>query len=93
MPSRIEALKSRCSNSFHHQKLAGRLTENEFDKMVEWLEDHDELAYLPFEYAVNRMFLDGRNKNFRPKVQSIVSELLLTANTCAHGLPRNREAV
>lgn len=83
--TRLEALRDRCQR-YPYQKNAKRLSEAEFDSMVEFLEENDHLGHLEFEYAVNRMFLD------RPKAKNfaIIQELLSVANTAAKGVSRVR---
>ena len=84
--TRLEALLDRTKNHPIYQKLGQRLTEAEFDRIVEFIEDHDQLGHLEFEYAVNRMFLDGAP---RPKNWGIIQELLTIVNTAAKGRYRS----
>jgi hypothetical protein len=82
--ARLEALTIRCSQ-LPYKKVANKLSEAEFDKMVAFLEDNDHLGHLEFEYAVNRMFLDkDKSKNW-----SIIQELLCVCNTAVHGKKGN----
>lgn len=79
--SRIQALQQ-ISREFNGGKLAKKLTEAEFDEVVSFIEDHDQLPHLEFEYAVNRWKLDIP---VRPKNLFTMHELALSANTRAHG--------
>ena len=76
--NRIEALKSRCQQ-YPYAKSVTRLSESEFDLMVDFIDDNDDLGHLEFEYAVNRMFLDRE----KPKHWAIIQELLTVANTAS----------
>jgi hypothetical protein len=84
--TRLEALRDRCQR-YPYQKRAQRLTEAEFDSMVAFLEDHESLDHLEFEYAVNRMFLDKE----KPQHWGIIMDLLIACNTAAHGRGRSQE--
>lgn len=75
------ALQEICQK-YPYQKNALKLSESQFDEMVAWLEDHDHLGHLEFEYAVNRMFLGG--SLIKPKNQSIIQDLLTSANSRVH---------
>lgn len=81
--NRLDALKSRCQQ-YPYRKSAARLTEAEFDMLVAFIDDHDELGHLEFEYAVNRMFLNCS----KPKNWTIIQELLTISNTAAKGKSR-----
>jgi hypothetical protein len=83
--TRLEALKLKVQQ-YPYQKNALKLSEAEFDEMVAFLEEKDDLGHLEFEYAVNRMFLDRP----KPKHFAIVQELLSVANTAAKGVSRVR---
>lgn len=76
--TRIDAIKDLCER-YPYQKSARRMSEAEFDQMVAFIDDHNELGHLEFEYAVNRMFLDKP----KPKSWAIVQELLIAANSHA----------
>lgn len=84
MSARIEALKE-LSQQLPYKTLAERISEADFDRVVEFIEDNDGLGHLDFEYAINRMHLDV---NPKPKNWAIVQDLLLAANTRVH-LRRN----
>lgn len=81
---RIKALQELCV-AYHYGKLASKLTSAEFDKMIEFVEDFDDLGHLEFEYAVNRMHI------CKPRTEhwSIIEELLVSANARVH--IRNKE--
>lgn len=83
--TRLEAFKDRCQR-YPYAKLAKRLSEADFDRVVAFIEDNDHLAHLEFEYAVNRMFLNDKN---RTKNYTIMMELLTVCNTAAKGIHRN----
>ncbi len=78
--TRLDALKIK-SSTLPYEKVVKRLTEAEFDLVVEFIEDHDRLGHLEFEYAINRMHLDRK----KPKHWAIIEELLAVCNTAAHG--------
>lgn len=78
---RIVALREFCSD-FYGKKLALKVTEAQFDQVVAFIQDHDHLGHLEFEYAVNRMYLDKP----KPKGWTEVMEMLLSANTRAKGV-------
>lgn len=87
--TRADALKTVVCTSTHYSKLSERMTEAEFDEMVAFADDWEDVGHLEFESQVNRMFLDGRrDAGFRKKIQPIACELLLAANTLAKGRPR-----
>lgn len=78
--TRLEALKIKVQQ-YPYQKSARKLTEGEFDTLVAFIEDHEHLGHLEFEYAVNRMFLNReKSKNW-----VIMTELLMVSNSAAHG--------
>lgn len=80
---RIRAMQELCV-SYHYQKLAEKLTGEEFDKMIAFIEDFDDLDHLNFEYTVNRMHLfKERSKN-----AAIIEELLISANSRVHMVKR-----
>jgi hypothetical protein len=81
--NRIEALKVKCSQ-YPYQARCLKMTEAEFDLMVEFLEENDGLGHLEFERAVNRMFLN------KPKPRNFVTimEMLTVANVAALGVAR-----
>jgi hypothetical protein len=76
--NRLEYFKLKCSEHILYKRLALRLSEDEFDVAVQFIEDNDHLDYLEFEYKLNMMF-DGKPK---PKRWSIIQELVLVANGC-----------
>lgn len=80
---RLQAFQDRIQR-LPYSKVAQRLTEAEFDEIVDFIEDHHDLNHLDFEHEVNRMHLD------RPKSKNwaIVQELLVVANTAARGTRR-----
>lgn len=75
--TRLEALQIKCKQ-YPYQKSAKKMTEAEFDQIIEFIEDNDYLGHLEFEYAVNRMFL---NQLTKPKNWVIMTELLTVCNT------------
>lgn len=75
---RIDYFRDRCTNHYLYSKHAKKLSEAEFDECVDFIEEHDQLSHLQFEYAVNRYKLD----QVKPKNHAIMLELLLVAN-CA----------
>lgn len=81
--TRIEALKLKVKQ-YPYEKSAKKLSEADFDRVVEFIDDNDHLGHLEFEYAVNRMFLDKP----KPKHFAIMQELLSVVNTAAKGVPR-----
>lgn len=83
---RLEALKNKVEQ-YPYQKPARRLSESEFDTVVQFIEDNEDLGHLDFEYAVNRMFLDGE----KPKNFAIIQELLVVCNTAVFGLTREEK--
>lgn len=76
---RLDMLQEKCKQ-LPYNKLAKRLTEGEFDHLVTFIEDHEELGHLEFEYQVNRMFLDKA----KPKNWAIIQELLVITNSAIH---------
>ena len=78
--TRLEALKIK-SGELYYRKLALKLTESEYDQVVQFIEDNDHLGHLEFEYAINRMFLDMPNK---PKNWGVIMELIMACNTAAN---------
>jgi hypothetical protein len=85
--TRLESLKDRVQQ-YPYKKSALKLTEAEFDEMVAFIEENDELGHLEFEYAVNRMFLSKKEK---PKHAFIMMELLVVCNFAVHGRRRTYE--
>lgn len=84
---RLKALEA-FSQEIYYAKLMARLTEGEFDEMVEFIEDNDDLDHLAFEYKVNRMDLDSRPKDKKVAARRrIMQELLTCVNSRAHGNP------
>lgn len=83
--NRVEALKQLCGE-YIYKRPAQSLTEAEFDEMVAFAEDNADLGHLEFEYAVNRWHLDDVKK---PKNLSIMTWLLISANSRVHVKPRN----
>lgn len=79
MSVRLSIFRERCENHWQYRRLVKRLTEAEFDMIVDFIDDNDGLGHLEFEYAVNRMFLHAD----KPKNWSIIQELLLLTNTAA----------
>jgi len=85
---RVEALKE-YAKSYHGQRLCDRLTESEFDEVVAFIDDNEDLDHLQFEYAVNRFYLDQP----KPKNFPVMQEILSSVNTRAKGTgPRHRTA-
>lgn len=82
--TRIEGLHQVCRD-LHGSRLAKKLTESEFDDLVAFCEDHEDLGHLEFEYAVNRWHLDQPN---RPKNCFLMQELAICANVRARGNKR-----
>lgn len=54
-----------------------RLTKNDLDLAIGFIEQAAEIGHLEFEYAVNRMFLDKP----KPKHMAEIQELLTCANS------------
>jgi hypothetical protein len=73
---RLQILKDRCKK-YPYEKSAKKLSNLEFDLILKFIEKNDNLGYLEFEYAVNRMFLDRE----KPKNWPIIQELLVVANS------------
>lgn len=78
--TRLEAFRKICTE-WNGKRLADKLTEHEFDEAVAFIEDNDWLAFLDFEYAANRWYLD---KPTRPKQLTAMIELVQSANTRAY---------
>lgn len=76
---RIDALKLFCKG-FHGFKLSCKISEAEFDEMIEFLEEWDHLGTIEFEHKINRWYLDNPNK---PKHLFIMAEILMSANSKA----------
>jgi hypothetical protein len=87
--NRLEYFRLRVGEHILYKRLALKLSEAEFDSCVAFIEDNDHLAHLEFEYAINRMFLDRKDK---PKNWIIIQELLMVANGCKLQ-PRHRSPV
>ncbi len=66
------------------RRLTKRLTQTEFDLVVDFIAEYDALPHLEFEYKVNKWFLDMP----KPKNISIMQEILISANFRAHGRKR-----
>lgn len=81
--SRLIALQDRAQR-YPYKKSLEKLTEAEFDLIVEFIDDHDHLGHLEFEYAVNRMFLDKE----KPKGWAVIQEILVVVNTAVLGNSR-----
>lgn len=79
--SRLEALTLKVKE-YPYKTLALKLSGTDFDVIVDFIEENEELGHLEFEYKVNRMFLDKPEK---PKKFAIIQELLMVANTRALG--------
>lgn len=79
--NRITALQEICSR-YPYQKMAQSLSESEFDVMVQFIEDNNELNHLEFEYKVNRMFLQMPDIN-QKQIRKIM-DLLVSANSRVH---------
>ena len=77
---RVEALRDRAANHILYKRLASKLSTAEFDQLVSFIEDNDELDQLAFEYKASRLFLDGP----KPKHFSVMIELLHVCNIAAH---------
>lgn len=75
MNPRIAKLQQLSTHSWY-SKLLKKITESEFDTIVEFCEDHADLNQLEFEYAANRLFL-GRE---RPKHFAIINEILVVVS-------------
>jgi hypothetical protein len=82
--TRLEALKVK-SSTLPYSRIIARLSESEFDTVVAFIEDNDQLGHLEFEYAVNRMHLNVEEK---PKKWAIIQEVLTVVNTMVHGKVR-----
>lgn len=76
---RLEKFKDRVANHPLYNRLANRLSESEFDRCVEFIEDHDSLDADAFERKVVRMHLDkDKSKNW-----TVIEDLLLMCNSGA----------
>lgn len=71
---RIEKLKYLSSEDAWYKKLCLKLTEAEFDQLIEIIQDNDDLNNDQFTLLVNRYFLDKKNK---PKNWTAMSDILL----------------
>ncbi len=79
MSPRLTALQELCT-AYHYKRMAQKLSTAEFDKMIEFVEDFDDLGHLEFEYAVNRMHVcKPRTKNW-----AVIEELLMACNARVH---------
>lgn len=85
--NRLEALTDRATK-YPYKKSAQRLSDAEFDLMVEFIEDNDHLGHLEFEYAANRFFLNGNYSELKHSHKSIITELLIVCNAAVHMKPR-----
>lgn len=88
MITRKDTLKKMCSEP-RYKKLAFRLSEIEFDRMVEWLEENDHLGHLEFEYAVNRMRIPTVEKH--KKNLPVIQEILTCVNSRVHMKAKHEE--
>lgn len=77
MNTRLQLFESRCREHLVYRRLAKRISETEFDKIVAFIEDNDHLGVNDFELAINRMYL----KEPKTKSWPIVQELLSMTNS------------
>lgn len=75
MNPRVLKLKQLAGHSWY-AKLLKKISDAEFDMIVEFCEDNAHLNQLEFEFAANRMFL-GRQ---RPKHFAIINEILVVVS-------------
>lgn len=85
MNTRLQLFESRCREHLIYRRLAKRIDEAEFDRIVTFIEDNDHLNHEQFEQAVNRMYLNEPKTKHWP----IVQELLSMTNTAAKGVGRS----
>lgn len=83
--SRLQALEAFCKE-WHGKRLARKLTEAEFDSVVEFIEDNEHLDHLTFERRAQLWHLFSAEKT--PKNLPIMIEILMSANTRAKGVQR-----
>ena len=84
MSLRKTALDELCIK-YPYYKIAASLHEFEFNGMMNWLEEHDNLGHLEFEYAVNRMTIKGVKQKQLMKIM----DLLISANSRVHTRNKN----
>jgi hypothetical protein len=86
---RLDFFRHNVTNNPFYSKLSKVLSEAEFDEVVSFIEENDNLEYLNFEQKVNRLGLDqGYDKKKRSKL-FVMQDLLLMANT-VHAFKRSR---
>lgn len=75
--NRLEKLKKLAApENYYYSRLCKRLSEFEFDQVVEFIEDHEGLDAGEFEKSVNRMHLEGSGYT-KTKNYAIIQDILL----------------
>lgn len=78
--TRLEAFNSFATDAWY-KRVHKRLKVSDIAFCVTFIEEHDALDIHAFEMRVNRLFIDDRN---RPKLGSLIVELLASANSRAY---------
>ena len=85
--TRIDGLKDRCTNHYFYSRSAKKLTEAEFDRMVQFIEDRTHLNFGEFALAAHRALLSGSlSSNQKNAIR--MEELIHVANEVALGSQR-----
>lgn len=64
-----------------YKKIYSRLSREQLAYCDAWIDERDHLDIHAFEMAVNRMYLDMREKPFNDKARAIMQELISSANS------------
>jgi hypothetical protein len=78
--TRLEAFNSFATDAWY-KRVHKRLKASDVAFCTAFIEQNDSLDIHAFEMRVNRLFIDDRN---RPKLGSLIVELLASANSRAH---------